>query len=154
MRPDPRCGMMPAGATMALSAFDDKQQPPADADLARVLGKAYVLWRDLQQRLVRQFEPLTLEWGFSGKAYGWGLRLKQPKRTVLYMTPCEGHFLASMALGEKAVKAAHAAGLPARVLAVVDSAPKFAEGRAVRLEVRTKRDLVDAERLTVLRMQN
>lgn len=139
---------------MALSAFDDKKKPPTDADLEPVLGKAWPLWQQLRAELQQQFEGLACEWGFSGKAYGWGLRLKQPKRTVLYMTPCAGHFLASMSLGEKAVAAAHAAKLPAKVLAVIDSARKFAEGRGVRLEVKTKKDLQQALQLTVLRMQN
>jgi hypothetical protein len=45
------------------------------------------------------------------------------------MTPQKGRFLASFALGEKAVLAARAAGLPAALLAAVDAAPRYAEGR-------------------------
>lgn len=138
---------------MALSAFDDKQHPPTDDDLAAVLGKSLPLWRDLQRRLAKQLDPLASEWGFSGKNYGWGLRLGQPKRAVLYMTPCQGYFLASMSIGDKVAKAAHDAGLPEHVLATIDSARKYAEGRAVRLEVRKKQDMVDAEQLALLRMQ-
>ena len=29
------------------------------------------------------------------------------KRTILYMTPCKGHFIVGFVLGEKTVKAAH-----------------------------------------------
>jgi hypothetical protein len=42
---------------------------------------------------------------------------------------------------EKAAKAAHEAGLPAKALRAIDEAPCYAEGRAVRLEIRTKKDL-------------
>ena len=59
------------------------------------------------------------EWGFAGNNAGWGLRLRRPARTVLYMTPCKGYFLASFALGEKAVKAAHDSDLPPSILEII-----------------------------------
>ena len=68
------------------------------------------------------------------------------------MTPCEGYFLASFALGEKAVKAAHDSDLPTSVLRVIDSAKKYAEGRGVRLEVRNARAVRNVEKLAVIKM--
>ena len=94
------------------------------------------------------------EWNFSGKAYGWSFRLKQKKRTLVYMTPCRGYFLASFALGEKACLAAHAAGLPAPVLAIIDGAPKYAEGRGVRIPVRSRRDVDNVECLVAIKAAN
>lgn len=139
---------------MALSIFDEKSHPPTDHDVEQALGKAHGAWTALWEHLAAQFSPLAAEWGYAGKAYGWGLRLKKPKRTVLYMTPCAGYFLASMSLGEKAVLAARTSALSKAVLAVIDSARKYAEGRAVRLQVRTMRDLADVELLVAIRMEN
>jgi hypothetical protein len=70
------------------------------------------------------------------------------------MTPCEGYFLASFALGEKAVKVAHASDLPAPVLEVIDGAKKYAEGRGVRLEVRAPEDVRSVEKLAIIKMAN
>jgi hypothetical protein len=42
--------------------------------------------------MAEKYAPLTIEWGFTSKSTGWGLRLKTEKRTVLYMTPCKGYF--------------------------------------------------------------
>jgi hypothetical protein len=139
---------------VALSAFDDKSRPPKDAELAATLGKTLAHWNKLRKLIAARYAPLSEDWGFSSKSTGWGLRLKQGKRTVLYMTPCEGHFLASFALGEKAVQAAHESVLPASVLEVIDSARKHAEGRGVRLGVKTARDVRNAERLAVIKMAN
>ena len=50
-------------------------------------------------------------------------------------------FCGVVPLGEKACAAAREAGIPAAVLAVIDAAPKYAEGRGVRISVRTKADL-------------
>ena len=137
---------------MALSVFDDKARQPTEADLVKALKGSFVFWNELKERIASRFTPLTFEWGFAGKAYGWGLRLKHKKRAVLYMTPCEGYFLASLALGEKAVKAAHESNLPAAVLQVIDSAKKYAEGRGVRLEVRKTEDVGNIEKLAMIKM--
>ena len=126
---------------MALSAFDDKASPPGDRALERMLGRTSRLWARMKNDLQAAHGPLIEEWNFSGKAYGWSFRLKEKKRTIVYMTPCRAHFLASFVLGEKACRAAHSAGLAASVLAVIDDAPRYAEGRGVRIPVRRRRDL-------------
>jgi hypothetical protein len=89
-----------------------------------------------------------------GANWAWSLRLKQKKRTVLYMTPCNGHFLVGFVLGEKAVTAAREGGLPDHTLEVIDEAKKYAEGRAVRIEVRRKNDFEIAKRLAAIKMAN
>jgi hypothetical protein len=127
---------------MSLSTFSDKTHQPTDAELSTVLGSAFTVWKQLIQSISEQFAPITVEWGCSSGKTGWGLRLKGKKRTILYMVPCRGYFLASFALGEKAVKTIHDSGLPQNVLEVIDSAPKYAEGRGVRLQVRCLEDLV------------
>lgn len=139
---------------MALSAFDDKSKQPQEADLKLTLGSAYPFWNELKNIIVAKYAPLSPEWGFASKSTGWGLRLKGEKRTVLYMTPCKGYFLASFALGEKAAKAAHESDLPVSVLAVIDGAKKYVEGRAVRLEARTAEDVRNIEKLAVVKMAN
>jgi hypothetical protein len=139
---------------MALSAFNDKSRQPGDDDLARTLGNTFVLWDELKRLIAQKFAPITIEWGYTSKSTGWGLRVKGEKRTILYMTPCEGYFLASFALGEKAVKAAHDSDLPVQVLDVIDSARKYAEGRGVRLEVRTAEDVNNIEKIAMIKMAN
>jgi hypothetical protein len=139
---------------MSLSAFGDKSRPPQDDELAVALGGTFVFWSELKKLIASRFGPLSMEWGFSSKKTGWGLRLKQEKRTILYMTPCEGYFLASFALGEKAVKAAHESDLPASILKVIDGARKYAEGRGVRLEIRTAQDIRNVEKLAAIKMAN
>lgn len=126
---------------MALSALDDKSQIPTESALVGVLGPAKELWDELRCALAAEYEPLTEKWGYSGKQWGWSLALKQKKRTIVYLTPCEGFLFAGFALGEKAVAAAQQCGLPSSVLTVIESARKYAEGRAVRLELHSREDV-------------
>ena len=81
-------------------------------------------------------------------------RLRQKKRTVLSMMPCKGHFLVGFALGEKAFKAAHDSRLPDSIVAVMDDAKQYPEGRAVRIEIRNTKDREIAKKLAAIRMAN
>jgi hypothetical protein len=137
---------------MALSAFDDKSKMPNEKALSETLGRASSLWNDLKAHISTEYKPVTEHWNFSGKNYGWGFRLKHKDRIVLYMTPCKGCFLASFVLGEKAVRAAHDRGLSDPVLEIIDAAPKYAEGRGVRIEVKTRKDLENAKTLAAIKM--
>lgn len=139
---------------MALSAFEDKASPPGDRALEEMLGRTSNLWHRLKNDLQEAHGPLTEEWTFSGKSYGWSFRLKQKKRTLVYMTPCRAYFLASFALGEKACRAAQSAGLSAPVLAVIEGAPKYAEGRGVRMPVRSRRDVDNVKSLAAIKVAN
>ena len=139
---------------MAFSIFDDKETRPEDVALADSLGGTCSLWDELKLRIEWKHSPLSEEWVFSGKNYGWSLRLKQKKRAVLYMTPCSGYFRVAFAFGEKAVRAAHTSKLPTAVLSLIDEAKKYPEGRAVRLEVRTAKDVDIVEKLAAIKMAN
>lgn len=126
---------------MTLSAFTDKTHQPTNKDLRTVLGKAYSAWVRLIELVSDRIDPISQVWGFTSASTGWGLRLKRNDRIILYMTPRDDHFLVSFALGEKAVAAARASKLPRTVLKAIESAPKYAEGRGVRLEVRQAREV-------------
>ena len=139
---------------MAFSAFDDKELQPQDSDLVEVLGDSRDLWDELKSKMEAQFQPLSVDWGFSGKKWGWSLRLKQKARTVLYMTPRRGHFVVGFALGQKAVDAAYESDLPQSIKDMIDESTKYAEGRGVRLEVRTDDDLRNVARIATIKMAN
>ena len=134
--------------------FDDKSKLRRATDLKNALGRTSASWDSLIAHIASEFAPLDETWSFSAAKWGWSLRLKQKKRTILYMTPCKGHFLVGFALGEKAVKAAHEATLPDSVLTVIDGAKKYAEGRAVRIEVRSKKDRDNVMKLAAIKMAN
>lgn len=139
---------------MALSIFDDKAKQPTDADVAKALGSASKAWIDLKARVAAAHGPIREEWGFTAKSTGWGLRLKRGDRTILYMTPCSGYFRVSFVLGDKAVRAAHERGLPEPILAMLDAARKYAEGRGIRLEVRKLAELRPIEALVAIKVEH
>ena len=126
---------------MALNPLTEKAHEPTDEDLRAVLGKAHGAWVRLIEIVADRIPPITQVWGFTSAKAGWGLRLRRKERVILYMTPRHGQFLVSFALGEKAVEAAHSTRLPNAVLEAIDAAPRYAEGRGVRFEVRHNREI-------------
>jgi hypothetical protein len=137
---------------VALSAFDDKTQPPSHGELRAALGESVALWEELKALVGREVGPLTEEWGYTSKSTGWGLRLKRDNRVILYMTPRSGHFLASLVLGEKAFQLARRSTLSAATLALLETTKKYAEGRGIRIEVHRASDVRDAARLAELKL--
>ncbi len=137
---------------MALSAFDDKTIEPQAADLQSMLGRSSALWDRLVADMDVEYSPVEKTWNHSGATSGWSLRLKQKKRTILYMTPCKRHFLVGMVLGEKAVEAARSSPLPASIMALIDEAARYAEGRGFRVVVKVRKDLDAIKALAAVKM--
>lgn len=136
-------------------AFVEKSRRPDARRIAASLGKtANALWLRTREAIADAHGPIAEEWVFGGAKYGWSLRLKRKTRAVVYLTPCEGYFRASFAVGEKAVRAAHDAPLPEAALALIDAAPRFAEGRAVRVEVRRASDVKTVASIAAIKMAN
>jgi hypothetical protein len=146
--------MEDGGNRMALSAFADKSNEPKPDDLKKVLGRANNHWTGIVEQVAGDYPPLDRSWAFSGTAWGWALRLKHKKRTIMYLTPCERYFIVGFALGEKAVRVAHEAGLDESILALIDGAKEYAEGRAVRIEVRRRRDRDQVLRIAAIKMKS
>ena len=139
---------------MALSALADKSYEPTDEHLHDVLGKAFDVWKDLIDAVSKRIGPVSPIWSYTSKTTGWGLRLRQKVRIILYMTPQTGKFLVSFALGERAVAEAKRRKLSEPLLNAIESAPRYAEGRGVRLEVSAKRQVPGLAALAQVKSEN
>jgi hypothetical protein len=71
---------------------------------------------------------------------------------LAYLTPQRGVFLFGIALGDRVATRACEGRLPARVRSLLEEAPKYAEGRGIRFEVRTAADAGVAARLLALKV--
>ena len=139
---------------MPLSVLTDKSHEPTDDDLRDVLGRAYEVWTHLIGSVAERIGPISQTWGFTSKSTGWGLRLRQKDRVILYMTPQNGKFLVSFALGERAVAAAKLPRLSPPLLEAIDAAPRYAEGRGLRIEVSSKRQVSGLALLAKIKSEN
>ena len=135
-----------------LGALVDPQRRPSAAGLRTGLGGAQSHWTDLVTRALAECPALAQEWHFAGPKFGWALRLKQRDRVVVHLLPDRGRFHFGVLVGAKRAAEGAAAGLSRATLAILDAAPRYAEGIGVRIPVARASDLRVARELLALKL--
>jgi len=135
--------------------FPDKARLPADADLAKALGRAKRHWDSLKAHALGANPDASPEWKYYMKKTGWTFLLRGKRRNVLYMRPTgKGRFTVTFILGDKAVKAAEQSDLPPDLIEAIRKARKYPEGRGANIEVTRAADVKIAEQLLAIKMAN
>lgn len=135
---------------MALSAFFDKELPPTDRQIERILGATAPLWTSTLAKLAERLPATRTSWGFTNKSTGWSLRVLDGDRVLVYLTPTDGCFLASLGLSEAACAAVKEEKLPKSVLAAIDAAQSYAGKRGIRFTVRSTSDVTMVIKLATI----
>ena len=138
---------------MLTNAFVGKPAPPTEKELAAELGPAQALWDKALASLAKLQVDVT-EWNQYSRKAGWALKVKREARTIVYLSPARGCFMASFAMGETALQAARKSGLPDAALKTLDEAKRYAEGSAVRIEVRSAKDVDVVKKLARAKIEN
>ena len=118
-----------------------------------MLGPSARLWAELVAAVRHHAGEMTDERWVFGAKHGWSMRLVGRERILVYLTPQARQLMVGVVLGEKAIAKAEAAGLASeRTLEVVAAAPRYAEGRGIRLQVVTDEDLATAIELARMKV--
>ena len=135
------------------NAFIGKTTKPTEAEVAAALSSTAALWKQLVNWMAEQGVGES-EWNSYSPKAGWALKLKQKKRTIVYLAPCAGCFRVAFALGDKAVAAARKVDQAKSTLKLLDEAPRYAEGTGVRLMVKDAKDLTVIKKLALIKLEN
>jgi len=139
---------------MFVNAFIAKPKPPTLDELSKELGSAKKTWDALLSALSKEFGVSEQEWhSYSPKA-GWALRLIHKKRRILYLSPGHAYFLVSFALGDKAMALARQTDFPDPIIKIFSDPKRYAEGSAIRIELRTLADINTVKKLTAIKLAN
>jgi hypothetical protein len=135
------------------NAFIGKAALPTSEEVSAALGSTAAVWKQLVDWLAQQGVE-DQEWKSVSLKYGWGLRMKLKKRTIVYLGPCDGCLRVAFVLGDRAVAAARKSDLSKSTLQLLDEAPRYAEGTGFRLMVKASEDLVDVRKLALIKLAN
>lgn len=136
------------------NAFIGKAEKPTVEEVSAALGSSAKTWEQLVDWLAEEQGVAVQEWKSVSLKYGWSLRLKLKKRTIVHLSPCNGCFRVILILGDKAMKAARQSNLPKSVAKVIADAPRYTEGTGVRLIVKGTKDLAAIRKLVVVKLAN
>jgi hypothetical protein len=139
---------------MSPNAFVGKTEQPTDEELTVALGPARATWDQLLACLAQEYGANVHEWNCYSPKAGWSLRVKLKARTIVWLGPREGSFMAAFVLGEKAMRAARAGKLPQRIVKIMSEAPKYPEGTGIRLEVKVPKDIETVKKLAAIKLAN
>lgn len=135
------------------NAFIGQAKEPTDRELDAALGAAKALWDKLAAELTAE-HSLTREWNSYSIKAGWALRLKRESRNIVYLSPSPSGFMASFALGDKAMQVVRTNKFPDHVLKIIAEAKKYAEGTAVRIRVCGFEDIAAIKKLAPIKLEN
>lgn len=139
---------------MIENAFIGKLTQPTPKELAAKLGPSKELWNQLVSEIVKECGITDREWNCYSPKAGWSLRLKQKKRNIIYLSPCNGSFRVAFVLGEKAMRVARNTEFPANFTKLIAEAPKYPEGSAIRFEVTSADDIAIVKQLAKIKAEN
>jgi len=136
------------------NAFAGQKKSPSEKALASALGPSLPLWNQLICDLMQELKLDTAEWHTGAIKLGWSMRLQLNKRNIVYLGPRQGWFVAAFALGDKAVAAARKAVLPADAIRIINESKRYAEGTAVRIDLKNLQDLEMVKTLARIKIEN
>lgn len=139
---------------METNAFMVKSVQPDDAQLARVLGRSIVFWEAIKHHITQKHGDFTEEWKFYNAKSGWTLKVLRKKRNLFFFVPLQGAFRVAFAFGDKAVAAVERSDLPEALKNELRNARKYAEGRGIRIEVKSQKDVEHVKQLIDIKVGN
>lgn len=139
---------------MGLSVFTDKAKRPGEEELSEALGETKRLWDALKGYANENYSNLIEDWKHYGKNSGWTMKLLMKKRNLFFLYPGQGQFVVVFVFGDRAVQAVENSSLPQDILDALKASPKYAEGRGLRVTVKTPQDLEHVKTLLTIKIEH
>ena len=139
---------------MDTSIFMDLNKKPKTDDLKVPLEKTYEFWMQIRDFVFEKYPLAVEEWHVSVKKYGWGFRIKDKKRAIIYLSPRSGYFFVTFVFGQKATDQILASDISKSVKAELIDSKVYMEGRVIRLEIKDNSCLEDIKRLIEIKITN
>ena len=139
---------------METNAFMDKSVQPDNSQLARILGEKTTFWEAIKHHIMQKHGGFVEEWKFYNTKSGWTLKVLLKKRNLFFFTPLQGFFRLAFVFGDKAVSAVTKSDLPEEFKNELKTARKYAEGRGLRIQVTSEKDVENVKKLIDIKICN
>lgn len=75
-------------------------------------------------------------------------------KKLLHLIPLEGFFSVVITLGKKAVAESQHIGLPSEIRSEIENAKEYAEGKSIRIDVSSEKNIIPIIQLVAMKMKN
>ncbi len=130
----------------------DKGKKPGEAELKTALSKTFPYWKTLEEFTLKSEPAAKGDWHFSGAKYGWSYRISDKKRVIIYLLPRNRFFKCAFIFGGKAYEEVMSCDISTEIKNELKAAKPYAEGRGMRLEVKSKTVLEDLKTLVKIKV--
>jgi hypothetical protein len=131
---------------MSIGTFLDKDHQPTLPEVFEALGTKQPLWEKLTLFISSNY-PISGEWNFGGKKYGWHVWYRKSGKTLISLFPQQGGFIAQIVLGKDQVEQALDLKLGKNVGTVLKETPHLHDGCWLFIQVKTEKDIKDIQQL-------
>ncbi|ROI00453.1 DUF3788 family protein [Chryseobacterium daecheongense] len=136
------------------SIFTDKTAKPSEDDLKIALGEKYKFWNELFSFTLEKFPEASFDWHFSGQKFGWGFRISDKKRVLVYLLPRDQFFKVGLVFGEKAFEEVCNSSISETLITELKNTKKYAEGRGIRIDIRNDSFISDLKKLIEIKIKH
>lgn len=137
-----------------ISFFTEKEKEPTTKDLKKALGDTFPYWEELVKFTKSVYPAATEQWKFWSAKYGWGFRVSDKKRAIIYLGPRDKHFIVSFVFGQKATDQVMKADLADIIKTELMNSKIYMEGRGISLEIKNKSLVKDIKELVRIKVAN
>lgn len=137
---------------MDTSIFTDKTKTPNEKDLVAALGKTYQLWQDIVNEVYLKYPNVVSEWKFPGQKHGWSFKMKDKKRSIIYLLPRDKRFMVAFNFGQKAFEKIMESNISNEIKDSLEAVRAYVEGRGIRIEVKNQKPLKDISELIDIKL--
>ena len=139
---------------MSASIYSEKLVEPDDKMLTYDLAETKLYLDRIAELIENEYGDFKPEWKFYNKKSGWILKMFTKKRNVLFIVPCDKYFRVAFTFGDKAADLIFNSELPDLIKKELFEAKKYAEGRTIQIEVKTKNDLDNILEMIRIKLMN
>ena len=136
------------------SVFCDKGNTPCEVDLKLALADTFILWQQIENFTLLHCPSTKAGWCFSGTKYGWGYRIIDANRVLVYLLPRSGYFKVGPVFGKKALTVIQNSKVADSIKQELSITKAFAEGTGIRLNITDASLLSDILLLITIKIAN
>lgn len=139
---------------METSVLTDRSKKPDNRRLNRAIGESGPCWKALKAYILKKHGEPIEEWKYYGPKAGWVLKVLLRKRNLFFLTPLKGYFRIAFVFGDRAASIVEKSNVPAAVKKDLKETRRYAEGRALRIEVKRQKHVPAVKKLIDIKISS